>query len=109
MVCGCRADVENLNSHNEAELWHQNEERQQETKHVYELLENKIQLLQEVGFSIVSLSRFLLPCLLAFPFSLSTFLLQPIKGHFVIDLLTSVGLHSLSAVLLFPGIQASKE
>ncbi|XP_073906737.1 myomegalin isoform X14 [Castor canadensis] len=41
------ADVENLNSHNEAELWHQNEERQQETKHVYELLENKIQLLQE--------------------------------------------------------------
>nr|KAF6413923.1 phosphodiesterase 4D interacting protein [Molossus molossus] len=41
------ADVENLNSHNEAELRRQFEERQQETQHVYELLENKIQLLQE--------------------------------------------------------------
>ncbi|XP_043431932.1 myomegalin-like isoform X16 [Prionailurus bengalensis] len=41
------ADVENLNSHNEAELRRQFEERQQETEHVYELLENKIQLLQE--------------------------------------------------------------
>ncbi|XP_037682161.1 myomegalin isoform X13 [Choloepus didactylus] len=41
------ADVENLNSHNEAELRRQVEERQQETEHVYELLENKIQLLQE--------------------------------------------------------------
>ncbi|XP_067583598.1 myomegalin isoform X43 [Pseudorca crassidens] len=40
-------DVENLNSHNEAELRRQFEERQQETEHVYELLENKIQLLQE--------------------------------------------------------------
>ncbi|KAM6218516.1 myomegalin-like isoform 26-T26 [Rhynchocyon petersi] len=41
------ADVETLNSHNEAELRRQFEERQQETEHVYELLENKIQLLQE--------------------------------------------------------------
>ncbi|XP_044094975.1 myomegalin-like isoform X14 [Neovison vison] len=41
------ADVENLNSHNEAELRRQFEERQQETEHVHELLENKIQLLQE--------------------------------------------------------------
>ncbi|XP_045139647.1 myomegalin [Echinops telfairi] len=41
------ADVENLNSHNEAELRRQFEERQQETEHVYELLENKIRLLQE--------------------------------------------------------------
>ncbi|XP_037592918.1 myomegalin isoform X24 [Cebus imitator] len=41
------ADVENLNSQNEAELRRQFEERQQETEHVYELLENKIQLLQE--------------------------------------------------------------
>ncbi|ELV11682.1 Myomegalin, partial [Tupaia chinensis] len=41
------ADVENINSHNEAELRRQFEERQQETEHVYELLENKIQLLQE--------------------------------------------------------------
>ncbi|KAF6293418.1 phosphodiesterase 4D interacting protein [Rhinolophus ferrumequinum] len=41
------ADVENLNSHNEAELRRQFAERQQETEHVYELLENKIQLLQE--------------------------------------------------------------
>ncbi|XP_042637913.1 myomegalin-like [Orycteropus afer afer] len=41
------ADGENLNNHNEAELRRQFEERQQETEHVYELLENKIQLLQE--------------------------------------------------------------
>ncbi|XP_074174552.1 myomegalin isoform X33 [Rhinolophus sinicus] len=41
------ADGENLNSHNEAELQRQFAERQQETEHVYELLENKIQLLQE--------------------------------------------------------------
>ncbi|KAM9242614.1 myomegalin isoform 19-T19 [Dugong dugon] len=41
------ADVENLNSRNEAELRRQFEERQQETEHVYELLENKIQILQE--------------------------------------------------------------
>ncbi|XP_057576809.1 myomegalin isoform X4 [Hippopotamus amphibius kiboko] len=41
------ADGKNLNSHNEAELRRQFEERQQETDHVYELLENKIQLLQE--------------------------------------------------------------
>ncbi|XP_060249011.1 myomegalin-like isoform X15 [Meriones unguiculatus] len=41
------ADVEDLNSQNEAELRHQAEERQQETEHVYEFLENKIQLLQE--------------------------------------------------------------
>lgn len=47
-VCGLRADVEDLNSQNEAELRRQVEERQQETEHVYELLENKIQLLQEV-------------------------------------------------------------
>lgn len=47
-VCGLRADAEDLNSQNEAELRRQVEERQQETEHVYELLENKIQLLQEV-------------------------------------------------------------
>nr|XP_044994596.1 myomegalin-like [Jaculus jaculus] len=41
------ADVENLNSQNEAELRRQFEERQQETEHAYALLENKIQLLQE--------------------------------------------------------------
>uniref|UniRef100_H0XE44 Phosphodiesterase 4D interacting protein n=1 Tax=Otolemur garnettii TaxID=30611 RepID=H0XE44_OTOGA len=40
-------DVENPNSHNEAELRRQFEEREQETEHVYELLENKIRLLQE--------------------------------------------------------------
>lgn len=47
-----RADVENLNSQNEAELRRQFEEQQQETEHVYELLENKIQLLQEVSRSL---------------------------------------------------------
>ncbi|XP_054985933.1 myomegalin isoform X19 [Sorex araneus] len=41
------ADAETLNTHNEAELRRQFEERQQETEHVHELLENKIQLLQE--------------------------------------------------------------
>ncbi|XP_035307161.1 myomegalin isoform X4 [Cricetulus griseus] len=41
------ADLEDLNSQNTAELHSQVEERQQETEHVYELLENKIQLLQE--------------------------------------------------------------
>ncbi|XP_051848826.1 myomegalin isoform X11 [Antechinus flavipes] len=41
------AAAENLNSHNETELRRHYEERQQETEHVYELLENKIQLLQE--------------------------------------------------------------
>ncbi|XP_074044688.1 myomegalin isoform X3 [Macrotis lagotis] len=41
------AATENLNSHNETELRRHYEERQQETEHVYELLENKIQLLQE--------------------------------------------------------------
>lgn len=41
------ADVEDLNSQTEAELPCQVEDRQQETEHVYELLENKIQLLQE--------------------------------------------------------------
>lgn len=46
-----RADAENLNSHNAAELRRQYEERQQETEHVHELLENKIQLLQEVSGS----------------------------------------------------------
>uniref|UniRef100_A0A8C8VWD8 Phosphodiesterase 4D interacting protein (myomegalin) n=1 Tax=Peromyscus maniculatus bairdii TaxID=230844 RepID=A0A8C8VWD8_PERMB len=40
-------DVEDLNNQNEAELRHQVEGRQQETEQVYELLENKIQLLQE--------------------------------------------------------------
>lgn len=49
MFCGFSADAENINSHNEAELRRQFEERQQETEHVYELLENKIQLLQEVS------------------------------------------------------------
>lgn len=49
MLRDCRANGENLNSHNEAELRRQFEERQQETEHVYELLENKIQLLQEVS------------------------------------------------------------
>lgn len=48
MLCGFRTDVEDLNSQNEAELRHQVEGRQQETEQVYELLENKIQLLQEV-------------------------------------------------------------
>ncbi|GAB1287899.1 Myomegalin [Apodemus speciosus] len=42
-----RADAEDLNSQNEAELRRRVEEEQQETEHVYELLENKIQLLQE--------------------------------------------------------------
>ncbi|XP_021091083.2 myomegalin isoform X4 [Mesocricetus auratus] len=41
------ADLEDLNSQNEAELRRQVEERQQETEHAYELLENKTQLLQE--------------------------------------------------------------
>ncbi|XP_062048074.1 myomegalin-like isoform X13 [Lepus europaeus] len=41
------ADAENLNSHSEAELRRQYEERQQETEHACELLESKIQLLQE--------------------------------------------------------------
>nr|XP_034355615.1 myomegalin isoform X7 [Arvicanthis niloticus] len=41
------ADAEDLNSQTEAELPCQVEDRQQETEHVYELLENKIQLLQE--------------------------------------------------------------
>lgn len=48
MLCDFRADLEDLNSQNTAELHSQVEERQQETEHVYELLENKIQLLQEV-------------------------------------------------------------
>uniref|UniRef100_A0A8C6W5J9 Phosphodiesterase 4D interacting protein (myomegalin) n=2 Tax=Nannospalax galili TaxID=1026970 RepID=A0A8C6W5J9_NANGA len=44
------ADVEDLNSQNEAELrrqYEEHEERQQETEHVYELLGSKIQQLQE--------------------------------------------------------------
>ncbi|XP_036622222.1 myomegalin-like isoform X3 [Trichosurus vulpecula] len=41
------AAAENQNSHNETELRRHYEERQLETEHVYELLENKIQLLQE--------------------------------------------------------------
>ncbi|XP_056675257.1 myomegalin isoform X12 [Monodelphis domestica] len=41
------AAAENLTTHNETELRRHYEERQQETEHVYELLENKIQLLQE--------------------------------------------------------------
>ncbi|XP_065410799.1 myomegalin isoform X24 [Chrysemys picta bellii] len=41
------AAAENLTSRNEAELRRRFEERQQETEHVSELLENKIQLLQE--------------------------------------------------------------
>ncbi|KAG6924516.1 phosphodiesterase 4D interacting protein-like, partial [Chelydra serpentina] len=41
------AAAENLTSRNEAELRRWYEERQQETEHVSELLENKIQLLQE--------------------------------------------------------------
>ncbi|XP_044883834.1 myomegalin-like isoform X22 [Mauremys mutica] len=41
------AAAENLTSRNEAELRRCYEERQQETEHVSELLENKIQLLQE--------------------------------------------------------------
>ncbi|XP_063138523.1 myomegalin isoform X8 [Rattus norvegicus] len=41
------ADEEDLNSQNEAELRRQVEEPQQETEHVYELLDNNIQLLQE--------------------------------------------------------------
>uniref|UniRef100_A0A8C8SE01 Centrosomin N-terminal motif 1 domain-containing protein n=1 Tax=Pelusios castaneus TaxID=367368 RepID=A0A8C8SE01_9SAUR len=41
------AAAENLSSRNEAELRRRYEERQQETEHVSELLENKIQLLLE--------------------------------------------------------------
>ncbi|XP_039340619.1 myomegalin-like isoform X12 [Mauremys reevesii] len=41
------AAAENLTSRNEAELRRHYEEQQQETEHVSELLENKIQLLQE--------------------------------------------------------------
>lgn len=48
MLCCCRADEEDLNSQNEAELRRQVGEPQQETEHVYELLDNNIQLLQEV-------------------------------------------------------------
>ncbi|KYO39836.1 hypothetical protein Y1Q_0006710 [Alligator mississippiensis] len=39
--------AESLTNRNEAELRRQYEERQQESEHVYELLENKVQLLQE--------------------------------------------------------------
>lgn len=44
-----RVAAESLTNRNEAELRRQYEERQQESEHVYELLENKVQLLQEVG------------------------------------------------------------
>lgn len=77
MLCGFRAEVENLNNHSEAELRRQYEERQQETERQYELLENKIQLLQEVGgisraWGVLS-SLPLLLCLLAVILSASTF------------------------------------
>lgn len=81
-LLGFSADVENLNSHNEAELRRQFEERQQETQHVYELLENKIQLLQEVSrrskgqgsctsFPTALPPAFTFPSLLCFPNSSS--------------------------------------
>ena len=57
MLHHCRADAEDLNSQNEAELRRQVEERQQETEHVYELLGNKIQLLQEVRGGAVCAER----------------------------------------------------
>lgn len=43
-----RSTAEQLSSHNEAELQRHLVERQQEISHMQELLENKVQLLQEV-------------------------------------------------------------
>lgn len=44
-----RVAAENQTSRSQAALRQQYEERQRESEHVYELLENKIQLLQEVS------------------------------------------------------------
>lgn len=44
-----RVAVENQTTRSQAALRQQYEERQRESEHVYELLENKIQLLQEVS------------------------------------------------------------
>uniref|UniRef100_A0A674HRK8 Centrosomin N-terminal motif 1 domain-containing protein n=1 Tax=Taeniopygia guttata TaxID=59729 RepID=A0A674HRK8_TAEGU len=49
--------AENQTSRSQAALRQQYEERQRESEHVYELLENKIQLLQEV-----SLKGWAVPC-----------------------------------------------
>lgn len=48
-----RVAAENQTSRSQAALRQQYEERQRESEHVYELLENKIQLLQEVSQGMV--------------------------------------------------------
>lgn len=48
-----RVAAEHQTSRSQAALRQQYEERQRESEHVYELLENKIQLLQEVSRGMV--------------------------------------------------------
>lgn len=48
-----RVAAENQTTRSQAALRQQYEERQRESEHVYELLENKIQLLQEVSPGVV--------------------------------------------------------
>lgn len=108
---GSSADVENLSSHNEAELRRQFEERQQETQHVYELLENKIQLLQEVSGrsegqgSSCTFPYCSAPCV---PLPLPPLLPKLIKCPCVLGRLTLV--RTLQPQFFpFAGIQASEE
>lgn len=56
-----RVAAENQTSRSQAALRQQYEERQRESEHVYELLENKIQLLQEVSQGMVGTREELLP------------------------------------------------
>lgn len=56
-----RVAAENQTSRSQAALRQQYEERQRESEHVYELLENKIQLLQEVSRGMVGTREELLP------------------------------------------------
>lgn len=56
-----RVAAENQTSRSQAALRQQYEERQRESEHVYELLENKIQLLQEVSQGMVGSREELLP------------------------------------------------
>lgn len=48
MLFSDRSTVESLTNHNEVELQRRCEERQQEIDHMQEILQTKIQLLQEV-------------------------------------------------------------
>lgn len=105
-VCGLRADVEDFNSQNEAELRRQVEEQQQETEHVYELLENKIQLLQEVRRAHRSTATRASGPQSLFWATLSSGLSDLL---YILALPTKMGVDHRSIFLFFTGIQTSKE